>query len=283
MATTTPACTLSQWLRTYLIICLCLFQPVYSQETFTDSACRAATTAMNSCAQRWDSVRQECKERISTNTVWPGPCECSYFANDLPCFEEEAICAPQVWTQVPQWFRDGVTSCIMQDMSYTIRANLGFAAGVMGNPFTVKDLRGSMPRTSSSINVGVITVTATAGATASIPSQTGAPQRENEQMSRGAKAGFGVGIGVGVILIAIVAFLIVRNRKKRIPTTDAERKLSPIELHNNDSHMHQVSSDTIYSRNELQGTPKFELNVRASTWLVEMPLAHSKRGSTQQT
>jgi hypothetical protein len=45
------------WSRAWhLITFLFLTHLVLAQETFTDSACRAQTTAMNSCAKRWDSV-----------------------------------------------------------------------------------------------------------------------------------------------------------------------------------------------------------------------------------
>jgi hypothetical protein len=41
----------------FLLLSITLLLPLASaQETFTDSACRAQTSAMNSCAKRWDSV-----------------------------------------------------------------------------------------------------------------------------------------------------------------------------------------------------------------------------------
>ncbi|KAF2821676.1 hypothetical protein CC86DRAFT_99307 [Ophiobolus disseminans] len=271
--------SLSTWL---IITYLCVIQVAYAQETYTDSACRAATTAMNSCAKRWDSIRQECTKRVSTNTIWPGPCECAYFANDMPCFDEQAICAPQVWTQVPQWFRDGVSSCLMKDAGFTVRANLGSAVGVMGNPFTVKDLPGRATRTTMVVDAGVVTGVARTGAGVSVPSQTVAVEID-EGLSTGAKAGFGVGIGVGVVLVAIVAFLIVRSRRRRAaPAQDTEKRdPSPVELYDDRAHIHQLSSNTIHQKNELHGdsAKRFELGVRASTWLVELPTAHSKRGS----
>jgi len=44
---------LRKWLLTTYMFCIAL---TTAQETFTDSACRAQTTAMNACAKRWDSV-----------------------------------------------------------------------------------------------------------------------------------------------------------------------------------------------------------------------------------
>jgi hypothetical protein len=76
---------------------------IVAQETFTNAACITATPAMNSCAKRWDSIRTECTKSNTLNTVWPGPCECAYFANDLPCFDDQALCVrpalPSINTQ----------------------------------------------------------------------------------------------------------------------------------------------------------------------------------------
>jgi hypothetical protein len=53
---------------------------------------------MNACAKRWDHIRTECKNSNTlSNTVWPGPCECAYFANDLPCFDDQALCVRPVY------------------------------------------------------------------------------------------------------------------------------------------------------------------------------------------
>tara|TARA_R110002003_G_scaffold189_2_gene14709 strand:+ start:6297 stop:7133 length:837 start_codon:yes stop_codon:yes gene_type:complete len=257
-----------------------------AQETFTNAECRAQTTAMNACAKRWDSIRTECTKRVTANTIWPGPCECAYFANDLPCFDEQALCAAQVWTQVPQWFRDGVSSCLMKDAGFTVRAALGSASGVMGNPFTVVGLAGRATRTSASAGTGTGTGvgvgTATPGAGMVRP--TGLSVGE-EGLSVGAKAGFGVGIGVGVVMIAVAAFLIVRGRKKGALVQDAEKKrgLAPVELHDEDAHIHQIASKTVYPSAEMEGSlaPRHELGVRASTWLVELPIANSLRNSRQ--
>ncbi|KAH7075052.1 hypothetical protein FB567DRAFT_182889 [Paraphoma chrysanthemicola] len=255
----------------------------FAQETFTNPQCRAQTSAFGACAKRWDSIRTECTKSVTTNTIWPGPCECAYFANDLPCFDEQALCAAQVWTQVPQWFRDGVSSCLMKDAGFTIRAALGSAEGVMGNPFTVVGLAGRATRTSAAVSatgtgVGEGAATATPGAGMARP--TGVAVR-NEEMSVGAKAGFGVGIGVGVVLIGVMAFLIVRSRRRMVEEVDAEKKrgLDPAELHDDEAHIHQISSKMPTA--EMQGTPRYELGVRASTWVVELPVANSHRNSRQ--
>jgi hypothetical protein len=211
----------------------------------------------------------------------------------MPCFDEQALCAAQVWTQVPQWFRDGVSSCLMKDAGFTVRANLGSATGVMGNPFTVRDLPGRLTRTTASVRVMETGGARTgAGISPSIPSQTSmaTSKPREEEMSIGAKAGFGVGIGLGVILIAVAAFLLVRSRRRPIPIEDAEMKraMSPAELHStmapaelHDAHIKEIAGDAVYPRNEMPGSlaPRFELGVRASTWMAELPSARSMRSS----
>jgi hypothetical protein len=268
---------------------LCAFLITYfvasiSAETFTNSECRAVTSSMNACAKRWDSIRLACKSSVTTNTIWPGPCECAYYANDLPCFDEQAFCAAQVWTQVPQWFRDGVSSCIMKDATYTVRANLGSASGVMGNPFTVTDLPGKATRTN--VDAGVVTgQPAQTGAGAVMPSPTGVSNVDNrEGLSTGAKAGFGVGIGAGVILIAVAAFLIARSRKAPV-VGDAEKRVSsPVELHDEEKKIYQLKSESADPKMELSGSlsPRYEMGARTSTWLAEMPTHNSNRNSRQR-
>ncbi|KAF2029936.1 hypothetical protein EK21DRAFT_100843 [Setomelanomma holmii] len=252
-----------------------------SQETFTDSACRAQTTAIAACASRWDSIRTECKSSVSTNTIWPGPCECAYYANDLPCFDEHAFCAAQVWTQVPQWFRDGVSSCLMKDAGYTIRAALGSATGSLGNPFTVVGLAGRATRTSS----GSVMGSGTAEPGAGMARATGVPVQD-EGLSVGAKAGFGVGIGVGVILTAVVALLVVRRKRKNVQAMEDAEKIRGkmlVELNDDDAHIHHIASKTVYPSTEMPGdlAQRHELGIRASTWLVELPVANSHRTSRQ--
>jgi hypothetical protein len=75
-----------------LTILSTFYSTVAAQETYTNAACITATPAMNACAKRWDSIRTECTKSNTLNTIWPGPCECAYFANDLPCFDDQALC-----------------------------------------------------------------------------------------------------------------------------------------------------------------------------------------------
>jgi hypothetical protein len=267
---------------------LALFVARIAAETYTNPPCITAVPSMNACAKRWDSIRADCTKRNTVNTVWPGPCECAYFANDLPCFDDQALCAAQVWTQVPQWFRDGVSSCIMKDAAYTVRANLGAAVGVMGNPFTVAGLAGKATRT---VDAGVVTgAPASIGASASVASVSAsvsatsiAVTQKDEGLTGGAKAGFGVGICVGVALIGVVAWLILRNRRKTaVQSQDTEKRAPlPVELHDDEARIHMTDGQMVYPKCELQGTPapRYELGVRTSTWLVELPEKNSNRNS----
>jgi hypothetical protein len=88
---------LNPFLLCNLFFFLFVGSALVSGETFTNSECNNARSTMGSCASQWDSIRIACKSAVTTNTVWPGPCECGYFANDLPCFDDQALCAAQVW------------------------------------------------------------------------------------------------------------------------------------------------------------------------------------------
>jgi len=176
----------------------------------------------------------------------------------------------------------------MKDAGFTVRANLGSASGVMGNPFTVRDLPGRLTRTTASASGGGNGAAQT-GASAGLASQTAIAEsdvqvKKSEELSVGAKAGFGVGIGAGVILIALAAFLLVRSRKRPIlpaeMDTEKSHGLSPVELHA--AHAHQEADGK--ALNEMPGgtSQRFELGVRASTWLVELPIANSMRNSRQR-
>lgn len=284
---------------------------VTAQETYTNAACISATPAMNACAQRWDSIRTEWYLILSRpispplthlhstksntlNTVWPGPCECAYFANDLPCFDDQALCAEQVWTQVPQWFRDGVSSCLMKDSSFTVRAALGNASGAMGNPFSVPDLPGKLTR---AVDAGIASATSTparTGASAILPSATSAVSQEAEGLSTGAKAGFGAGIGVVVVGIAFAAVLIARSRRRNSTNTnfgahDSEKSVvSPpvkrAELHEQEKRAELHEHVQPAPVNEMPGTEeRHEMWVRASTWLVELPADKSVRNSVRNS
>lgn len=48
-----------------------------TSETYSDLACRTLTPVMNSCAARWDGIRQQCTSALTTFTGfddWPGKC-----------------------------------------------------------------------------------------------------------------------------------------------------------------------------------------------------------------
>ncbi|OAL44891.1 hypothetical protein IQ07DRAFT_684348 [Pyrenochaeta sp. DS3sAY3a] len=230
-----------------------------AQETYTDAACIALNTSMASCAQRWDSIRQDCTKTVNTNTVWPGPCECAYYANDLPCFDDQALCAHQIWTQVPQWFRDGVTSCLMKDESYTIRADLGSS----GNPFLSTGIAGNATRITSSTPTDSISLP-TAQTGGSIPPPTSTPtgagnltegSNTSKGLSSGAKAGIGVGIGVGVLVILAIVFLFVRRKQAQA----SRQRPNAAELHDEDAEIHEIEVEK-YSKHELAGDVKPELD-----------------------
>jgi hypothetical protein len=108
----------------------------------------------------------------------------------------------------------------------------------------------------------------------------------DEGISMGAKAGFGVGITVGVILIGVAVWLIVRNKRKPVKVQDAEKRgPSPVELHDDGAQIHQLESKMVYPPLEMPATsaaPRYELGVRASTWLVELPNQSSNRNSRQR-
>ncbi|KAF6826425.1 hypothetical protein CMUS01_09452 [Colletotrichum musicola] len=178
-------------------------------ESYT-GACAAVQVTMESCAKRVDSLRTDCTKSYGSLTNWPGPCECTYYAQDLMCFDEQALCASQVWTQVPEWFRDGVTSCLAKDAEYTIRAELG----TFSNPFTVSGLAGSIQRAQTS--------TAGPGSTSSLPTQTTNPGMGPGQLSGGAIAGIVIGSLAGVSLILGAVYLLWRRRRRLRKTRAGE-------------------------------------------------------------
>ncbi|KAK7181811.1 transmembrane alpha-helix domain-containing protein [Paraphaeosphaeria sporulosa] len=271
----------------------CLFVYVFlaafcHAETYTDAACNAAVPTMNSCASRWDSIRTECTNSVTTNTVWPGPCECAYYRNDLPCFDEQVLCAAQVWTQVPQWFRDGVTSCLMKDASYTIRAQLGNAQ----NPFLVSGIAGILATTSgtfassagssaqtslgasaataqeTSLSSGAVSTTLesrvttqeqTSTTTQRSPtpssSLTGSATQRNG-LSTGAKAGIGMGVSLGVIAaVFLCLFWFMRRRRAPVHSKfSTESGSEASELHGQCAEIHEASSTMVWPTNELVGS-----------------------------
>lgn len=169
----------------------------------------------------------------------------------------------------------------MKDDEFTVRAQLGSALGSMGNPFTVQGLAGRATRT---VDAGVLSATGAArtGGSARVPSATSAV-KSSDGVPMGAKAGFGIGIGVGVVLIAVVAFFVVRSRRRAIPVEDAEKKraISPVELNDEAARVYQLSAKESFPKSELPGrsSPRYEMGVRASTYLVELPSQNSRRQS----
>jgi hypothetical protein len=105
--------------------------------------------------------------------------------------------------------------------------------------------------------------------------------KKSEELSPGAKAGFGVGIGVGVILIALAAFLLVRRRKHSLPLGveyDTEKSRA-VELHHEESRVYQADGKALNKMSGNGVAQRFELGVRASTWMAELPIANSMRSS----
>ncbi|KAH8651550.1 hypothetical protein BGZ60DRAFT_533897 [Tricladium varicosporioides] len=215
-------------------------------ETYTGS-CLQVTDSMQVCASRWDSIRTECTKTVTTNTIWPGPCECSYYANDLPCFDEFAICAYQAWTQVPSWFREGVTSCIMKVPGYTIRAQLGNEE----NPFTIASLTNGITETvksgsassggistssssavtglgsgsslvSSTVLSSTSSIKPTGSNTSNTPPSTDTPSPARAGLSTGQKIGIGIGVAVFAIIFLILAFFGFQWRRKNLQRKHTE-------------------------------------------------------------
>jgi hypothetical protein len=127
------------------------------------------------------------------------------------CFDEQELCASQVWTQVPSWFRDGVTSCLAKDENYTVRAQLG----TFSDPFTVAGLAGSLATPTGTNGTGA-SATASPGATISglSSSTAGITDAGSDEMSGGAIAGAVIGSVAGLSLVVIGAFLLYRRRRK---------------------------------------------------------------------
>ncbi|KAL6709480.1 hypothetical protein ACN47E_001415 [Coniothyrium glycines] len=245
-------------------ICLIYTTPIIAAETFTDASCNAVTATMTSCARRWDAIRQNCTNSYGSNTVWPGPCECSYYANDLPCFDEQATCADQIWTQVPQWFRDGVTSCLMKDASYTIRAQLG----TVENPFSITGLAGNATRTTASSSGAAQTGSLPNAVSATTTPITNDPAPRG--LDNGAKIGIGVGIGIGVpILSFIIAFIVIRrSRGQKVDAGEELEAGEKYEVHGKDAKIFEAGSDSNLSKSELAGVMGVELEGEKGVELV---------------
>lgn len=166
------------------------------------------------------------------------------------CFDEQELCASQVWSQVPDWFRDGVTSCLAKDENYTVRAQLG----TFSNPFTVSGLAGSQATTTGSVNGTAGSSTASPGATISGPGGPTAGIESSTELSGGSIAGIVIGSVAGLVLAAAGSYLLYRRRRSRFKRLD-DKVHEAHELH---AQPAACESDTkaVY---EKQGEDVFEL------------------------
>ncbi|PPJ60120.1 hypothetical protein CBER1_03089 [Cercospora berteroae] len=243
-------------------------------ESYTGQ-CIAVQSTFGSCAQRVDSLRTECTKSYTALTQWPGPCECTYYAQDLMCFDEQELCASQAWSQVPQWFRDGVTSCLAKDPDYTIRAQLG----QFSVPFTVSGLAGSLAG-ETSYSQDVLSITASPGSYASgLPSATaavaGTPASRRASLSGKSIAGI-AGIVIGAVAFLILAllglYLLSRRRKAR---GGANNVNASHELHAK-SNVHEKDNTAIYEKggidlSELPPPEPFELFTEEAAQELDVP------------
>lgn len=220
-------------------------------ESYT-GACLAVQSTMQSCALRIDSLRTERTKSYGTLTAWPGPCECTYYAQDLMCFDEQKLCASQAWSQVPAWFREGVTSCLEKDENYTVRAQLGSYS----DPFTVVGLARSLATTTVNANGTDMSSTARPGATISGPSSSaaGTINASSTSMASGVIAGITIGSIAGLSLIAMGAFFLRRRHNLKI----ALAQKSAGEFHELHAHptVHESGNRPLY---EKHGTEVCEL------------------------
>jgi hypothetical protein len=168
------------------------------------------------------------------------------------CFDEQELCASQAWSQVPTWFRDGVTTCVAKDEKYTIRAQLG----TYSDPFTVAGLAGSLAITTAATNENGTSSTASPGATSTgLSSPTGGTASGGSAaMSGGVIAGVVLGTVIGLCLIATGAYLLYRHRKSKLAFAGRSTD-ETYELHAQ-SAMCESDNRPLY---EKQGLEVFEL------------------------
>ncbi|QDS73689.1 hypothetical protein FKW77_003018 [Venturia effusa] len=221
-----------------------------TDESYT-AACGTSSiySSFQDCAHRAYSLRDVCTSSFGSLTVWPGPCECSYYQQDLACFDERTFCASQIWTQAPQWFRDGVTSCLGLDSNYEIKAQIG----TFENPFTITGLAGINATTSTARPVS----TSTLATSTSSPSFTTSPK-----LSSGAVAGAIIGSLIGAFLLAIGIYFFLRHSKqakrKRDTESEAENEKGRMpELHDKDAIIHM--KETKENSHEAPGAEPPEL------------------------
>ncbi|KAE9963148.1 hypothetical protein BLS_009593 [Venturia inaequalis] len=224
-----------------------------TDESYT-SACGTSSiySSFQDCAHRAYSLRDMCTSSYGSLTVWPGPCECSYYQQDLACFDERAFCASQIWTQAPQWFRDGVTSCLGLDGNYAIKAQIGS----FENPFTVMGLAG--------INATTTTMTtARPVSTSAIATQMNSlGDLGSRRLGSGAIAGAVIGSLIGLFLLSLGIYLFLRHSKlskrRRDMEDEVENEKNRIpELHDKDAIIHM--KETKENSHEAPGAEPPEL------------------------
>jgi hypothetical protein len=165
-------------------------------------------------------------------------------------------------SQVPQWFRDGVTSCIMKDRSYTIRAQLG----TFSNPFhssVYTGIAGALQTfTPTSAQTGGSISSPTASPTTPVLSDTD-PLVKTDTLSTGTKAGIGIGVSNFFLLLgALVVFLIRRRRGlvKAAEMDEGKEKSKDLDsVFEEDRRIYEVASKELERGLELGGRPRFEL------------------------
>lgn len=168
------------------------------------------------------------------------------------CFDEQEFCASQAWSQVPAWFRDGVTSCLAKDENYTVRAQLG----TYFDPFTVAGLAGSLATTTANANGTIMSSTASPGATVTGPSSsaTGAITVGSPRMTGGVITGITIGTVAGLSLLATGAYLWHRRRNSKLALANKSTDKAH-ELHAHPA-IHESDDRPIY---EKYGTDVCEL------------------------
>lgn len=168
------------------------------------------------------------------------------------CFDEQELCASQAWSQVPAWYREGVTSCLAKDENYTVRAQLG----TYSDPFTVVGLAGSLATTTANGNGTGTSPTASPGAAVPGPSSSknGTMALGSARLAGGSVAGITVGCVAGLSLIATGAYFLYRRRKSKLAPTDKSTD-EAYELHAQPA-VYESDNRPLY---EKQGTDVFEL------------------------
>ena len=181
------------------------------------------------------------------------------------CFDEQELCASQAWSQVPAWFREGVTSCLAKDKNYAVRVQLG----TYSDPFTNIDLAGSLATTTVNANATDMSSTATPGPTISGPSSSaaGTTNADSTRMTGDGIVGITIGSVAGPSLLVIGAY----SFRRRLSLKLALAQKSVGEFHELHSHpaLHESDNRPVY---EKHGTDVSELPQQE---LVELFAEHA--------